>query len=93
MFLLTLSAYTLSKATEINMKNNINNFHKNQMNGILEALNPTIKGTEEKEIFLQGRELELAEKEAEQSEEEIPYYVDDETGMDFSGAGELGEDR
>jgi len=66
----------------MNILQNINN----QMDGILDALKPTIKGTEEKEIFLQGRELELAEKEAEQSEEEIPYYADDETGMDFTGA-------
>lgn len=61
----------------INM-NYINNIN-NQMDGILEALNP------KKEVFgLSGKEEELANKEAEQ--EELPQYSDDETGMDFTGA-------
>lgn len=64
----------------MNLINNINN----QMDGILEALKPTIRGIEEKEIFLTGRELELATKEA---EEEIPMGIDD---MDMTGAD--GED-
>lgn len=66
----------------MNLLNNINN----QMDGILEALDP------KKEVFgLSGREEELANKEAEQ--EELPQYSDDETEMDFTGAGGPDDDR